>query len=100
MELERATATCSIVRKENKTVAVISSGIVLKKEREMEHQLAVDLRTGNTVTGHRSNIIENTGSRLERCLSNRGIRIRDSRIYATGTNRVAYQQVRITLRDR
>lgn len=35
----------------------------------------------NTVTGHRSNIIENTGSPLERCLSNR--RVRESRIYAT-----------------
>ena len=75
-------------------------GDSFKKGTRDEHQLAVDLRTGNTVTGRRSNIIENTGSRLERCLSNRGIRIRDSRIYATGTNRVAYQQVRITLRDR
>lgn len=39
-------------------------------EREIER---FDLRIGNTVTGHRSNIIENTGSRLERCLSNRGV---------------------------
>lgn len=28
----------SIERKENKTVAVISSGIVLKKEREIQHR--------------------------------------------------------------
>lgn len=45
------------------------------------HRTGVRFEIGNTVTGYRSNIIENMGSPLERCLSIR--QVRESRIYAT-----------------
>lgn len=38
------------------------------------HRTGVRLEIGNTVTGYRSNIIENMGSPLERCLSIRQLK--------------------------